>query len=205
MDIVPDRERDTLRIERNENLLPRKIRRLFDADGVLSHPDIENKITQLRPNVASKVRFSVEISAWLEARRLTRERKNLRRDYELGVQSGLHPTQETLMPLFPYQREGMLHLAFNERALLADEMGLGKTIQAIAACALVHRLGKAKRVLIVTPASLKTEWEEQIRRFTTLPYQLVFGPRCTRLAAYVHRAVFHLGQLRADALRTPLT
>ena len=50
--------------------------------------------------------------------------------------------QETLAPLFPYQREGMLHLAFTERALLADEMGLGKTIQAIAACALLHRLGK---------------------------------------------------------------
>jgi hypothetical protein len=39
----------------------------------------------------------------------------------------------------------MLHLAFNERALLADEMGLGKTIQAIAACALLHHLGKAQR------------------------------------------------------------
>ena len=48
------------------------------------------------------------------------------------------------VPLFPYQREGMLHLAFTERALLADEMGLGKTIQAIAACALLHRLGQAR-------------------------------------------------------------
>ena len=203
VDIVPDRERDTLRIERNENLLPKKIRRRFDAEGVLSHPDIENTITQLRPNVPPKVRFSVEISAWLEAQRLTRERKNLRRDYELGVQSGLHPTQETLMPLFPYQREGMLHLAFHERALLADEMGLGKTIQAIAACALAHRLGKAKRVLIVTPASLKTEWEEQIRRFTTLPFQLVFGPRRARLAAYVHAPFFTLvnyEQMLGDSL-----
>ena len=42
-------------------------------------------------------------------------------------------------PLLPYQREGMLHLAFGERALLADEMGLGKTIQAIAACELLAR------------------------------------------------------------------
>lgn len=45
-------------------------------------------------------------------------------------------------------------------------MGLGKTIQAIAACALLHRLGKAQRVLVVTPASLKAEWEKQIQRFT---------------------------------------
>jgi len=48
----------------------------------------------------------------------------LRRDYEEKVQSGFYPQHETRVPLFPYQREGMLHLAFNERALLADEMGL---------------------------------------------------------------------------------
>jgi hypothetical protein len=107
----------------------------------------------------------------------------LRRNYELKVQSGEWPLQETTVPLFPYQREGMLHLAFTERALLADEMGLGKTIQAIAACALLHRLGLARRVLVVTPASLKTEWEEQIRKFTTLNYQLVFGGKFRRLQA----------------------
>ncbi|MCE0523838.1 MAG: DEAD/DEAH box helicase [Methylacidiphilales bacterium] len=203
VDLVPDRERDTLRIERNKNLLPIKIRRQFEAAGVLSHPDIENALDKLRESVPPEVRFSVEITSWLEARRLARERKSMRRDYELGVQSGLHPTQETLVPLFPYQREGMLHLAFNERALLADEMGLGKTIQAIAACSLLHRLGKATRVLVVTPASLKTEWEEQIRRFTTLPYQLVFGPRRGRLAAYAHAPFFTLvnyEQMLGDSL-----
>ncbi|MGH8586384.1 MAG: DEAD/DEAH box helicase, partial [Gammaproteobacteria bacterium] len=107
------------------------------------------------------------------------------------------------MPLFPYQREGMLHLAFNERALLADEMGLGKTIQAIAACALLHRLGQAERVLIVTPASLKTEWEEQIRRFTPLAYQIVFGGPKARLCAYGHAPFFTIvnyEQMVKDAL-----
>jgi superfamily II DNA or RNA helicase len=120
----------------------------------------------------------------LEARRQIQERLALRREYELKVQSGEWPQQETLLPLFPYQREGMLHLAFTERAMLADEMGLGKTIQAIAACALLRRLGKAQRVLVVTPASLKTEWEEQIRRFTALDLRLVYGNRIERLAAY---------------------
>src|SRR5208337_1476923 len=119
-----------------------------------------------------------------EARAQAAERKELRRQYELKVQSGEWPANETKVPLFPYQREGMLHLAFTERALLADEMGLGKTIQAIAACALLQRMGKARHVLVVTPASLKSEWEEQIQRFTALPYQLVFGARFRRLAAY---------------------
>ena len=127
----------------------------------------------------------------------------LRREYEEKVRAGAYPPQETLTPLYPYQREGMLHLAFTERALLADEMGLGKTIQAIAACALLHRLGKAKRVLIVTPASLKTEWEEQIQRFTPLPYQIVFGGRHRRLAAFDNAPFFTLvnyEQILADAL-----
>ena len=122
-----------------------------------------------------QLRVSQDLGPWLQERCRAAERKELRRQYKLKVQSGEWPAQETKVPLFPYQREGMLHLAFTERALLADEMGLGKTIQAIAACALLHRMEKAVRVLVVTPASLKSEWEEQIQRFTALPYQLVFG------------------------------
>jgi hypothetical protein len=128
----------------------------------------------------------------------------LRREYEQNVQSGAWPAHETLVPLFPYQREGMLHLAFTERALLADEMGLGKTIQAIAACALLHRLGKARRVLVVTPASLKTEWEEQIAAFTTLLPPGFRRPQAQRLACLcrtANGAVLHHRQLRADGGR----
>src|SRR5208282_2434094 len=109
---------------------------------------------------------------------------------ELKARSGEWPAHETKMPLFPSQREGMLHLAFTERALLADEMGLGKTIQAIAACALLQRMGQARHVLVVTPASLKSQWEEQIQRFTALPYQLLFGGRARRLAVYASAPFF---------------
>ncbi|HZC58723.1 MAG TPA: DEAD/DEAH box helicase, partial [Chthoniobacterales bacterium] len=53
-----------------------------------------------------------------------------------------------------------------------------------------HRMGKAERVLVVTPASLKTEWEEQIQRFTGLSYRLVFGPYRERLRALQHPSFF---------------
>lgn len=56
-----------------------------------------------------------------------------------------------------------------ERALLADDMSLGKTVQAIAACALLRELRGIERVLVVSPASLKVEWEEQIADFSDLP------------------------------------
>ncbi len=87
-------------------------------------------------------------------------------------------------PLYDYQVEGMLHLAFAGRAMLADEMGLGKTVQAIAAANVLHDLHDIKRVIIVSPASLKTEWEEQIRKFTSLSSTIVFGNKKERLQLY---------------------
>src|SRR6266545_4338558 len=176
IDLVPDPALGTLRLVKANGSLPKPLREWFDASGALRNGSPEDAIAALKRRAdLPKLRISQEVAPWFEARRRAEERKELRRDYELRVHRGEWPAHETKVPLFPYQREGMLHLAFTERALLADEMGLGKTIQAIAACALLHRLGKARRVLVVTPASLKTEWEEQIQRFTGLPYQLVFG------------------------------
>lgn len=177
--LVPDGKQ--LRIERDFERLPVTLRSLFDDKGFLS-ADVDEALPKLRRT--SKLRISQDVEPFLASRLHEEERRSLRRDYETGVVEGRHPEHVTLHPLYPYQREGMLHLAFGERALLADEMGLGKTIQAVAACALLHHLGKAQRVLVVTPASLKTEWEEQIKRFTTLGLQLVFGPRTARMKAY---------------------
>jgi hypothetical protein len=185
IDLVPDRGAGRLRVERNLQSLPARLRARFDPAGLqLPELDPVDLVRELESAGLPQLRVSLETTAWLAARELALDRLISRRDYEAGVAAGRHPANETLLPLFPYQREGMLHLAFTERALLADEMGLGKTIQAVAACALLHRLGKARRALIVTPASLKTEWEEQIRRFTPLEQRLVFGPRSARVRLY---------------------
>ncbi|MCX6902974.1 MAG: SNF2-related protein, partial [Verrucomicrobia bacterium] len=187
LEVVVDSVADTLRALNKPGALPRALQKWFTPDGRLAEGPPEAAVEafqQLGENNLPQLRISQEVSPWLESRRRAQEGKELRREYELKVQGGEWPPHETTVPLFPYQREGMLHLAFTERALLADEMGLGKTIQAIAACALLHRLGQAQRVLVVTPASLKTEWEEQICKFTNLPYRLVFGARHRRLAAY---------------------
>ena len=130
------------------------------------------------------VRVSRLLERWKD-RQLARERPAMRRAAFLDAVDAGERTFEVLnFPLFPYQREGMMHLAFKERALLADEMGLGKTCQALAACELLRQTEGVERALVVCPASLKSEWAEQIEAATNLPYRTVFGPRAARLEAY---------------------
>ncbi len=184
---------DTLRVHNGVAQLPKSIRSWFDTEGRLMDRPIDGALAALQGLASGDLphlRVSQEVEPWLQSRSRIEEAKVLRRLYEQNVQKGIWPAQETKSPLFPYQREGMLHLAFKERALLADEMGLGKTIQAIAACALLHRLERAQRVLVVTPASLKTEWEEQIQRFTDLPCRLAFGGSVARRQVYQEGAFF---------------
>jgi hypothetical protein len=206
IDVTVDPCSGQLRAFNGGGPLPKALDRWFSPRGEFFDGELEVALDGLRRLASTRIpalRISRELDSWLETHRRASERLELRRDYEQKVHSGEWPAHETLVPLYPYQREGMLHLAFTERALLADEMGLGKTIQAIAACALLHRLGKASRVLVVTPASLKTEWEEQIQRFTELHYQLVFGPRHRRLIAYSNPPFFTIvnyEQMLADAL-----
>ena len=153
--MAPDLALGTLRVRHRQGSLPAPLRRWFDGGGALRNAtQATDALERLSESEVSGLRISQEVAPWIESCQRAEERKQLRRAYEMRVQSGEWPPQETKVPLFPYQRDGMLHLAFTERALLADEMGLGKTIQAIAACALLHRLGQAQRVLVVTPASL---------------------------------------------------
>jgi hypothetical protein len=152
--------------------------------------------------IRQALRMSRHIEAWIERLERQRARVEARAAFVAEVEAG-HASLDLLRhKLLPYQRDGMLHLAFGERALLADEMGLGKTVQAIAACELLARRKNIDRVLVVCPASLKAEWEEQIARFIERPARSVFGPRQQRLAAYkdpVFFTIVNYEQILVDA------
>ena len=148
-------------------------------------------LEELARSHADSLRVSHRLAGWVAARSAARRR---RREYDRFKASlnGAGVRELLTQPLLPYQVDGVLHLAFRERALLADDMGLGKTVQAIAACALLRKLRGIERVLVVAPASLKAEWEEQIARFSELPACLVAGNRLVRRAAYRKRTFFTL-------------
>ena len=130
------------------------------------------------------VRISRHFAPWIERAQRVAARAAARKQFMAELGAGTASTGILKAKLLPYQVEGMLHLAFGERSLLADEMGLGKTIQAIAACELLRRRRGIARVLVVCPASVKAEWEDQIARFTDETSRLVFGSRAQRLAIY---------------------
>jgi superfamily II DNA or RNA helicase len=143
-------------------------------------------------NVRRAVRVSRHVMPWLERERRLRSREQARARFIANVECGKASFDLVRLPLLPYQRDGMMHLAFGERALLADEMGLGKTVQAIAACELLARRKGIERVLVVCPASLKAEWEEQIGRFTDRPSKAIFGSRADRLTHYRRPSFFNI-------------
>ncbi len=205
-ELVIDPESLALKLLRPEHAtLPRPFQLCFNKSGLLKANKTPERALTLAESVTdANFRISQAVRPFLETLRRENERHQLRRDYEQRVHSGEYPQHETKLPLFPYQREGMLHLAFAERAMVADEMGLGKTIQGIAAAALLHRMGKATRCLVVTPASLKSEWEEQIAKFTHLPCEVIYGGRRDRVAAYQNPSAFftivNYEQVRSDTL-----
>ena len=164
-------------------------------DGTLTHSpeQIESLIAAwdaAPARIRAVLRVSRYFTPWLDRARRERQRVEARAAFEADLAAGRETLDIVKLPLLPYQREGVLHLAFGERALLADEMGLGKTIQGIAACLLLAKLKQIERVLVVCPASLKAEWEEQIARFSDRSARLVFGPKVQRHAAYQNPAFF---------------
>ncbi|HEX4767359.1 MAG TPA: DEAD/DEAH box helicase [Lichenihabitans sp.] len=167
----------------------------LEVDGSLSStPEAISSLIAAWRDAPAELRADIRISQgfdpWLEREGRARRRERDRATFEAEVAAGRETLDILKHPLLPYQQAGVLHLAFGERALLADDMGLGKTIQAIGACELVARRNGVARVLVVCPASLKGEWEEQIARFSDRTSRLVFGPRPQRLAAYGAPAFF---------------
>ncbi len=71
------------------------------------------------------IRVSRHLNPWLERQQRQRSRIKAREKFIGEVERGKASFDLVKLPLLPYQRDGMLHLAFGERALLADEMGLG--------------------------------------------------------------------------------
>ena len=76
-------------------------------------------------------------------------------------------------PPFDHQKIAVTKLVSNKKYILADDMGLGKTgsaVMATIAC-------KAKKILIICPASLKLNWKREIEFYSEEPVGIVDGKK----------------------------
>ncbi len=82
---------------------------------------------------------------------------------------------------FPFQFEGMAFLYPRNAALLADEMGLGKTMQAITTIRLLIHAQKLRRVLLVCPKPLVSNWRREFAHWAPeLPISVIEGNSARR-------------------------
>jgi superfamily II DNA or RNA helicase len=111
---------------------------------------------------------------------------------DIAAAPSTHPLRDKLLkqPLLPYQLQGVAFAARAGRSILADEMGLGKTIQAIGVAELLAREGAVRRVLVVCPTSLKSQWRGEVERFCDRSVQLVQGSAKERARQYDSEAFF---------------
>lgn len=74
---------------------------------------------------------------------------------------------------YDHQVDGVRQMIRMRNMLLADDMGLGKSLQSLAvACADIYR-GWASKVIVICPINLKTNWSDEIDKFTRLRWMIL--------------------------------
>ena len=126
------------------------------------------------------------INTLLVQQRLKRKMAEIRRD----PKSHLLRKNLLKVELLPYQLDGIAFAAGVGRAVLADDMGLGKTIQGIGVAYLLSMEIGISRVLVICPASVKSQWRFEIERTSDLSYQMVLGTAEERASQYASEVFF---------------
>lgn len=174
------------------------LNRYFDSEGILQGSPLHSlsaliqEINSLEPELQDKLFIHNDVRHFLETLQDLDSVKRQKEWFLDQIRLGNRSLKILKHNLYPFQEEGVLHLAFSGRGLLADDMGLGKTVQAIGAVSLLHQLRDIKRVLIVCPASLKHQWEREIQRFSNFSVNVISGPLEARRQLYRKPAFFNI-------------
>ena len=100
---------------------------------------------------------------WLPKAAILQEEKKLNRVIDYSPYDNRPPME--------HQKVAIEKLLANDKFILADDMGLGKTTAAVIASI----ESGAKKVLIVCPASLKINWDREIKNYTDRRVLIVEG------------------------------
>ncbi len=167
----------------------------FDPRGLWKGGDAYQKLIELAEGVPEQVTIFSDAMDFMEREIERHEMAQRERDLLEQLEAGESPEalRDLLrVPLYPYQVRGALFLAYRGRAILGDDMGLGKTVQTLAAVELLVRERGIERVLVVAPASVKYQWETEIRKYTGRTVQVIDGSAQERRALYRQPTFYRL-------------
>ncbi len=156
---------------------------------ILDINDLMARLTRLQKTGADVVIYP-DAEEYIEQRLFIERMRSKTEDIRRNAAN--HPLRETLLkiPLLPYQLDGVAFAAGVGRAVLADDMGLGKTIQGVGVAEFLARESNIRKVLVVCPASLKSQWRTEIGRFCNRDVQLVVGATANRTVQYSNDCFF---------------
>jgi SNF2 family DNA or RNA helicase len=164
----------------------------FDAHGIWKsgeeYPRLLDRIGEVPEQVVVASDAMEFISREIDRHAMAERERELVAQLERGE---LH-LDLLRVPLYPYQMRGALFAAFRGRCILGDDMGLGKTVQTLAAAELLARERGIERVLVVAPASVKYQWETEVRKYTDRPVQVIEGSSAERRADYKQPTFYRL-------------
>ncbi len=152
-------------------------------------PDLLERVRKLE-RLGESVTIHPDAEELIEQRLMLEHLRRVSDEIRLG--SAQHELLHGLLrvELRPYQLDGIAFAVGAGRAVLADDMGLGKTIQAIGTAELLAREVRIERVLVVSPASVKSQWAAEIQRFTEREAQVVLGDARSRSEQYGGKQFF---------------
>ncbi|MCX8019681.1 MAG: SNF2 family helicase [Chitinophagaceae bacterium] len=135
--------------------------------------------------------------------RLEEKYENLRQFRKIKE---IDPPEHLKQCLRPYQIAGFQWLNYLAEVgwggILADDMGLGKTVQALSFLEHLRNLQGKLLALVVCPATLIYNWENEIKKFTpSLKYHIHHGPARTNLKDDLEQQeliITTYGTLRSD-------
>ncbi len=173
--------------------------RLDDGTSAIVRPLRDNPITDLQ-DLFKRIRRleaqDIPVTIYPDAEEYIQTRLQQQRIAatvaEIRRNPKTHPLRKTLLKvdILPYQLDGIAFATGAGRAVLADDMGLGKTLQGIGVAELLAREANIRKVLVVCPASVKSQWRNEIRRFSQRDCQIVLGSAQTRTAQYDNECFF---------------
>jgi superfamily II DNA or RNA helicase len=164
----------------------------FDARGLWKGGDAYQDLIARVADVPEQVTIFSDAMEFMEREIERHEMATREQEMVARFERGELAADWLRVPLYPYQVRGALFAAHRGRCILGDDMGLGKTVQTMAAVEILSRERGVERVLVVAPASVKYQWETEVRKFAGRPVQVIEGSAAQRRAQYKEPTFYRL-------------